>query len=436
MITRGQQATAQIVLDTILDLEPVNLFLERTSLTRAVSLIEMGHWRHDNPINKSEKNLTNMEKITLKLKEILKQDYNKKTDKIIQENILDMNFQIKIENRETIVEPRITDFSCFTDGSKDDQGNTGYGYTIIGKNDIGNSINLIQKSRKIDNACSVFQAEVLAIKESAEILIMNKITNKEIEIHSDSQAAIKSFNKRKITNSITLECINMLNKLGEKNKVTVAWIPGHRGFEGNELADKLAKEGAQLTKESTIKSVIPHSHKLKIIKNHYSQSQLSAWKTANISEKTKEMINPILAKCNNNIKKLGKSMCELQTKQIRLITQILSGKNRLNYHMFNIGYTYSKECDYCQADNEGKRKFWEEEEETAFHIIAECPTFSTLRQKEFGESKLTDLSLPQQKGIKETLKKICRFFETTKVLERPNKYEKWQLSPPRKKFRK
>ena len=128
-----------------------------------------------------------------------------------------MNFQIKIENRETIVEPRITDFSCFTDGSKDDQGNTGYGYTIIGKNDIGNSINLIEKSRKIDNACSVFQAEVLAIKESAEILIMNKITNKEIEIHSDSQAAIKSFNKRKITNSITLECINMLNKLGEKN---------------------------------------------------------------------------------------------------------------------------------------------------------------------------------------------------------------------------
>ena len=78
MITRGQQATAQIVLDTILDLEPVNLFLERTSLTRAVSLIEMGHWRHDNPINKSEKNLTNMEKITLKLKEILKQDYNLK----------------------------------------------------------------------------------------------------------------------------------------------------------------------------------------------------------------------------------------------------------------------------------------------------------------------------------------------------------------------
>ena len=91
--------------------------------------------------------------------------------------------------------------------------------------------------------------------------------------------------------------------------------------------------------------------------------------------------------------------------------------------MFNIGYTYSKECDYCQTDNEGKRKFWQEEEETAFHILCECPTFSALRQKEFGESKLTDLSLPQQKGIKDTLKKMYRFFEITEVMERPHKYE-------------
>ena len=49
-LTRGQQATAQIVLDTILDLEPINLFLERTAITRATSLKEMGHWRKDNPI--------------------------------------------------------------------------------------------------------------------------------------------------------------------------------------------------------------------------------------------------------------------------------------------------------------------------------------------------------------------------------------------------
>ena len=85
----------------------------------------------------------------------------------------------------------------------------------------------------------------------------------------------------------------MLNKLGKKNKVTVARIPGHRGIEGNELAAKLAKEGAHLNKESTIESAIPHSHIAKKINNHYTQSQLSARTTADISSKTKEIINLI-----------------------------------------------------------------------------------------------------------------------------------------------
>ena len=96
----------------------------------------------------------------------------------------------------------------------------------------------------------------------------------------------------------------------------------------------------------------PHNKENK--KLHYTKSQLSAWKAADISSKTKEMINPILIKCNNKIKKLGIAMCKLQTKQIRLITQILSWKNRLNYHnMFNIGYTYSKECDKVVMKEKG-----------------------------------------------------------------------------------
>ena len=84
---------------------------------------------------------------------------------------------------------------------------------------------------------------------------------------------------------------------------------------------------------------------------------------------------------------------------------------------------YSKECDYCQADNEGKRKFWEAEEETSHHILCECPTFSTLRQSIFGETIMNNLDLPNLKGIQITLKKIVKFFEATKVMERPNKFE-------------
>ena len=437
MITRGQQASSQIVLDTMLDLEPIHLFLEKTALLRAATLKETGHWRHYNPINKNDKKLTNMEKISVKLEHILQDDYKKKTDKIIQENILELNFRTCIKNRDEINEPITQDIVCYTDGSKDSNGNTGYGYVIMGKSEIeSNPVILIQQSRKLENACTVFQSEVEAINETATILSMNKIKNKNIDIYSDSQAAIKSLDKRKIKNSTVLNCILNLNSLAETNNITINWIPGHRGFVGNEIADKLAKNGALLPKNCTYKTAIPHSFITNKIKVFYTKEQLTAWVIADISPKTKQMINPILKKCNNNIQKLGKAICSLDINQIKLITQILTGKNRLNYHMFNIGYTYSKECDYCQADNEGKRKFWEAEEETSHHILCECPTFSTLRQSIFGEAIMNNLDLPNLKGIQITLKKIVKFFEATKVMERPNKFEKWQLSPPRKKFRK
>ena len=114
---------------------------------------------------------------------------------------------------------------------------------------------------------------------------------------------------------------------------------------------------------------------------------------------------------------------------------MLTGKNRLNYHMYNIGYTYSKECDYCSQEGEGKRKLGEEEDETANHILISCPTFSAQRQQIFGCTDLKNYNLSESNGIKSLLNKIIKFFDKTDVMSRPNKYEKWQLSPPKKKVR-
>ena len=57
---------------------------------------------------------------------------------------------------------------------------------------------------------------MLAIQEVTETLIINQTTGKEIRIHSDSQAALKSLNKRKISNQTTLDAMNTLNKLSKK----------------------------------------------------------------------------------------------------------------------------------------------------------------------------------------------------------------------------
>ena len=40
-------------------------------------------------------------------------------------------------------------------------------------------------------------------------------------------------------------CIRTLNQLGKQNHVSIAWIPGHAGVHGNEVANYAAKPGSK-----------------------------------------------------------------------------------------------------------------------------------------------------------------------------------------------
>ena len=42
-------------------------------------------------------------------------------------------------------------------------------------------------------------------------------------------------------NEIIRVCHNILNKINENKKITMNWIPGHQGYEINEIAGVLAK---------------------------------------------------------------------------------------------------------------------------------------------------------------------------------------------------
>ena len=64
--------------------------------------------------------------------------------------------------------------------------------------------------------------------------------NKRILIFSDSQAALKALSGLKVISRLVEECQEGLSVLAILNKVTLVWVPGHRGILGNEVADKLA----------------------------------------------------------------------------------------------------------------------------------------------------------------------------------------------------
>lgn len=68
-----------------------------------------------------------------------------------------------------------------------------------------------------------------------------------ISIFSDSQAAIKELqdSKRNAGQALRIQIYRRVNQLQARGgKVTVRWIPSHSGIEGNEQADKAAKDAA------------------------------------------------------------------------------------------------------------------------------------------------------------------------------------------------
>ena len=65
--------------------------------------------------------------------------------------------------------------------------------------------------------------------------------SRSIVVLVDSQAAIISLIKYTVASITVLNCMRNLNQLGKQNHVSIAWIPGHVGVHGNEVADYLAK---------------------------------------------------------------------------------------------------------------------------------------------------------------------------------------------------
>ena len=104
-------------------------------------------------------------------------------------------------------------------------------------------------------------------------------------------------------NEIIKDCHEILNSLGKSNKVTINWIPGHKGYEGNEIADKLAKAGAMKETTTETYNKIPFNILVSHIKNHFNKTILNRYKSSGISSEAQIITNELLSKLENSTKK-------------------------------------------------------------------------------------------------------------------------------------
>jgi hypothetical protein len=87
--------------------------------------------------------------------------------------------------------------------------------------------------------------EVYAIKACAVENIDRDYKNRKIYILSDSQAAIKTLVKYKITSNLVWDCHQSLLQVARHKRVQLIWVPGHEVIAGKETADLLARIGSE-----------------------------------------------------------------------------------------------------------------------------------------------------------------------------------------------
>ena len=255
----------------------------------------------------------------------------------------------------------IETITCYTDGSKTDEEDTGYGYFITTEN---NNTVLAEHSARLPSFCTVYQAELSAITAAVNQLQSIGVKDKEIIILSDSRSAIQTLNNRLIKSNTALQCHRALNALGLNNTVKVMWVEAHCGIYGNEKADGLAKEG---TKHNTYATgYIPQSY----IKQHINKTVVEMseheWSMTNFRH-TNLTLGPNTKTTRKDLQGLEKNR-----NKFRIAIQLITGHIGLNDHLHKMTLVDSKTCPYCEL-----------EDETTGHYLGTCPSFAMIRGEIF-----------------------------------------------------
>uniref|UniRef100_A0A224XSM0 ribonuclease H n=1 Tax=Panstrongylus lignarius TaxID=156445 RepID=A0A224XSM0_9HEMI len=244
----------------------------------------------------------------------------------------------------------------YTDGSKTPEG-TGAG--VVGTK--------TKYSEPMGKFPSIFQAEIHAIRRCVQFNLNRGYRNQEIVILSDSQAAIRTLNSHVISSKLVWECRDRLNYLGRENKVTLFWVPGHVGIEGNEMADALARDGAA----SPLLGPEPFCG----VSDRYLIEELRKEEEAKRSELWNSLPGLRQAKiCLGNYNQKRSVACiNLGKNKLRILTGFLTGHCRLRGHLTKLGLENDSTCRFCG-----------EEGETPVHVLTDCAAVIQKRFRNLG----------------------------------------------------
>jgi ribonuclease HI len=219
---------------------------------------------------------------------------------------------------------------------------------------------------------TVFQAELRAILEACKFLQCNLVARSPVNICVDSMSSLHALSSGLKVGGLVREVADNLNNLARKVPLTVFWVPAHQGIEGNEAADGLAKRTSEMRFVGPEPSMSVSVATVQLAAKNWAHKEHEIlWAGTTVCRQSKLFLHRPLAP--SGIVGFCKSRLS-----VRLLTQVITGHNTLQYHLRNMGLAETANCLQC----------WHELVETSAHFVGHCERFCAIRYNRFGFDSL------------------------------------------------
>jgi ribonuclease HI len=343
-------------IEIILGLPPLHLFILETTANTYMRLYDTLPHNWEGLSNQKGKPITHIKSITNHINQIgLGQVHS---PKCYYDNTY-KNFQpITDSIQKPSKHNQPSEFSIYTDGSKIHDC-IGAGIVVIKRNNV-----IYTNSMRLADHASVFYAEMHAIFMAAKYISDNCSPHNYIKIFTDSQAALQALNKPLITDLMVKRTALQLQKATETSKtLKIVWVKAHVGNTGNELADSLAKKGAEKTEVDILDTPTPFSSIKQLIKDQTFVLWDDEWSQYKAGRQSR-FFYP-----NTHNSRLTDTL-SLSRARLGKFIRIITGHNALAYHRHNVDEENNDPyCNFCLTS----------EYETSIHLFTTCPAFEHIR---------------------------------------------------------